>query len=145
VQLVAGRCPRLVRLFDDGGAVAKLRVQVRLNHGTNASPVLTGLIMLARSGVVELEIQRVPRLRCPSPSFVEARVAGRVVVAYDLEDGYIIDWPTRDRYLETVQFCFKRCYNVAYHAGSKFAERIVPLGLVYDVAGALRSLGKKSQ
>ncbi len=116
--------------------MTKLSVQVT-TYGENPAyhHILTGFILLERAGIIRLYLRFRSDLRKhhPTPSIVEAVIADRIKVAYDVEDGYIIDWATRDKYLEGVRLCFKRSYNDNFHASSPFADKFRPLGFVYDV------------
>jgi hypothetical protein len=115
--------------------MAPLPVRVTVVTRQSSSHVLAGFVLLDRAGIVDLDLRYRPDLAPthPSPSIIEAVVADRVVVAYDIEDAYIIDWPVRDAYLDRVGYCFKRSYDAAQHASSPHAARFRPLGLVYDV------------
>ncbi|HEY0356928.1 MAG TPA: glycosyltransferase [Mycobacteriales bacterium] len=112
-----------------------LPVRVTVVTRQSANHVLAGFALLDRAGVVDLDLRYRPELAAahPSPSIAEAVVDGRVVVAYDLEDAYLVDWDTRNAYLATVAHCFKRSFDAAQHAASPHAARIHPLGLVYNV------------
>jgi hypothetical protein len=116
--------------------VTKLRVRVAVfQPDTTHHQLLAGFFMLARDGVIDLDVRfenDVPAAH-PSPTIMEAMIANGVTIAYDLEDGYIIDWPSRDRYLQRIDLCFKRSYCADHHASSPNAEKFRPLGLVYDV------------
>lgn len=116
--------------------MTKLSVHVTVSGRNPATHhLITGFVMLERAGVVDLSLEFRPDLAPdhPSPSLVDAVVAGSIKIAYDVEDGYIVDWSTRNKYLETVQLCFKRSYNERCHASSPFASQFRPLGLIYGV------------
>lgn len=128
--------------------MAPLPVRVTMVTRRSANHVLAGFVLLDRAGVVDLDLRYRPDLAAvhPSASIVEAVVDGRAVVAYDLEDAYILDWDTRDAYLATVGHCFKRSFDAEQHAASPHAARIRPLGLVYDVTARrpyIRELGAR--
>jgi hypothetical protein len=116
--------------------MARLRVRVTVYGGNpTCDQLITGFVLLDRAGIVDLHLDvhaDVPADH-PSPSIVHAWIADRIPVAYDVEDGYVIDWEARNRSLETVDLCFKRSFNADLHASSPFAARFRPLGLVYHV------------
>lgn len=87
------------------------------------SQILTGFSLLARQGRIRLS-QRM------GGTGVQAQVNG-IKLYYDVLDGPEID----TNLLEWCDYYFKRSYAAQYMTGYRHSQRIVPLGLNYEVYG----------
>jgi hypothetical protein len=127
---------RLARRQGVGRVQCHLTVVGDLPH---TYQILTGYLLLAQAGLVDLEIaiapERAPWL--PTPHLVEARLdastGARALVAYDLRDGYNAspEAVPLSAYLAGVDRYYKRSFAADLHTDLPTPERVAPLGLNY--------------
>jgi hypothetical protein len=97
--------------------------------------LLTGLLMLARNGSIDLDLRVDPRQeQRPSPHVVEATIDGGVRLFYDMLDGYNVDRSVLETSLARSDFYFKRSFDERRNAEFRGGERIRPYGFNYPVA-----------
>lgn len=123
--------------------MAKLKCALTLvSDSPHTYQVITGFIMLAREGIIDLNIEVRPERvkQYPTQHIVEAvvgptDVAGMIRIAYDTLDGY--NYPSDAiplaTFLANVDCYFKRSFASQRHHDLEFASRILPLGLNYQV------------
>jgi hypothetical protein len=110
-------------------------MQVTLDFQTDYLPprqILTGFLMLAAQGVIDLDLsygKRLPNTH-PERALVRAQVGGRSV-AYDVADDYYFDRAKTEELLSSVTHYFKRSFDPLTHAEWTGAEKIHRLGFNY--------------
>ena len=106
-----------------------LTVPARATHNNQ---IVTGYALLQRAGIVDLAVRSAPNqmARFPAAAVVEATIDGKLVVAYDLLDGYNVDPAALERYRAGIDVYFKRSYDPRRH---RPGDGVYPLGLNYPV------------
>jgi hypothetical protein len=95
--------------------------------------VVSGFLMLAAQGLIDIETSIVEKGRLPIPHLVEVELGDGKRIAYDLLDGYNWDEALVERYLGEVDYYFKRSYLPSKHVYLQNGSRIRPLGFNYHV------------
>jgi hypothetical protein len=111
--------------------VCRLEVPYTSEH---TYQVIGGLVLLARAGVIALDLALVPRRDgLGSPHLLTALLDGEIRVTYDMHDGYNLEPSAFAGELDHSDLYFKRSFDARRHAGLPGAERIHPYGLNYGV------------
>jgi hypothetical protein len=114
------------------------RHRVRLEIGRVSDHVyqlLTGLLLLARDGFIDLDLRFDPRReQRPSRDVVEATIDDVVRVFYEALDGYNLDRSALETSLARGDLYFKRSSDERRNAELAGGDRIRPYGLNYPVA-----------
>ena len=94
--------------------------------------------MLKKAKIIDLKIDYSPQNfnLYPPIQMVEAIIDNKIKVAYEMEDGYHFKQQDVEKYLRSVDFYFKRSYNIENHKHYENSERIHPLGFNYRVTTA---------
>lgn len=96
--------------------------------------VITGMIMLARAKLIDLELSVGPsRAAGISPHILTAVVDRRLRLTYDMLDGYNLGQESTERELSRSDFYFKRSFDAEVHRDYAGAERIYRYGFNYAV------------
>jgi hypothetical protein len=119
----------------------KLKCRMRLGSvSLHLYQIIAGFELLARRGVIELEIERIPKGATGEPippNMLEVTLNGEIRLIYDLNDGYdnLVEEPERlyGPLLRRYDICFKRSFSPARNAQLSGGGKIRPLGLNYMV------------
>jgi hypothetical protein len=98
---------------------------------THLSQIYTGFGELARRGVVQASLTRMPGYSGKSdgvPAWLRVRLNESLDIAYDVSDSHVIP-ETID--LEQVDYCFKRSFRPDYVETLRNGHKVFPLGLNY--------------
>ena len=112
-------------------------IRVQLNVVSNSfhiSQIITGFILLEKQGLVKLTVNKVQNSsKYPHVHIVEAIVEDSVIIVYDLLDGYNCNVVKLERYLDKVDYYFKRSFCKKRNLNIIGGDKIYPLGFNYHV------------
>lgn len=103
--------------------------------------IVTGFHELEKQGKIELQIigcndGKGQGKELPFPSIIEAEINNQFVVAFDMIDGYEFDFEKVERYLDTVDFYFKRSFSQKKNEAfsEKNRTKIYPISLNWNIS-----------
>ncbi len=116
-----------------GDRAIKCRLQVP-QTSLHTYQVIAGLIMLAREGVIDLEVTLLPSSKDGrSGHTLNLLVDDRKLLTYDMYDGYNFDRASFESSVAGCDLYFKRSFDPDLNVGVTGAERIHPYGFNYPV------------
>ena len=112
-------------------------LNVKLNIISNSphtSQIITGFMLLNQKNVINLCINNISNNeKYPHIHLVEAIIDNKIVIAYDLLDGYNCNLEKLEEYISEVDYYFKRSFCKERNLKIKGNEKIFPLGFNYHV------------
>lgn len=114
----------------------KLKIDLNIiSNDAHTSAIVSGFILLDKQNKIDLKINNRINNKCnyPHSCMVEAIINNKIIVAYDLLDGYNLDKSKLTNYLSKIDFYFKRSFSRDENKKIKYGNKIVPLGMNYYV------------
>lgn len=115
------------------------KLDIKLNilgNGPHETGIIAGFILLKRQGIINLKINKLNKdciNKYPHTCLVEAIINDKIKVAYDLLDGYNLNLKELDKYLDGIDYYFKRSFSAQKNSLLANKEKIYPLGFNYSV------------
>lgn len=108
--------------------------------------IVTGYMMLQKQGKITLKIidKTNEAFSVPTPDICEVKINGSLLIAYDNADGYNFTAEELNKYLEKVDFYFKRSFSEEINKKYSIKNNIFPLGMNYYCTVKGNPLDKKS-
>lgn len=115
----------------------KLDIELNvLSNSEHISGIISGFKLLQSYGKINLKINKLSNnlsKEYPHECLVEAIINNKIKIAYDLLDGYNLNFKEVDKYLEKIDFYFKRSFSKEKNNLFINKEKIYPLGFNYCV------------